>query len=530
MRTNSFCLGIVVCLLAGFNAFGQQSPIQISANSDRDPADRELGVIQGQVLAEDGGGPLAKATLSLRSKGARPQDRPRTVRTDSRGGYAFRDLEAGQYVLRATRNGYIPRNYGQKTSYSFRREDVGTALTVGPGQVLDGIDFHLIRSGVVEGSVVDQDNEPVERVAVMLNGYRSLGGERRLLPFGRDETDDRGRFRIFGIPPGNYYLSVSPRPFIAYPQREIRSFPPTYYPGVLRVEEAASIEVTAGGEVGGFHLTVIEAFSYSVSGRVLTAEGKPAHSVWIMSRKESGKDVTTMMGPTTNTDLQGEFKVSGLLPGRHRLYARAGGGEDAQMTSATVDVADQDLSGMTLVLGKGAGITGRIVTDSEDSLLDWRRISLNMVPAGNITQMFFGGSGAALEEDFTFEIANLPEGPLSSCRQASVGESLCRLHPCRGSGHHGSSDRDEKQRPAGGGGGSRFFGRCWDQWLRRTGRGPGSGGRGNRPGVCRRPPTQGTSLALHPDDSDGPARTVFSGRIGSGRVSGVRPGRSRGRE
>ena len=169
--------------------------------------------------------------------------------------------------------------------------------------------------------------------------------------------------------------------------------------------------MAAGAEVGGFHITLIEAFSYSVSGRVLTPEGKPAHSVWILSMKESGKDVTSMMGPNTNTDLQGEFKVSGLLPGRHRLYARAGRGEDAQMASVTVDLADRDLSGMTLVLGKGAEITGRIVTDSEDSVLDWCRISLNMVPAGNTGQMFFGGTGARVQEDFSFKISNLPEGP-----------------------------------------------------------------------------------------------------------------------
>ena len=69
---------------------------------------------------------------------------------------------------------------------------MGTSLSVGPGQIVDGVDFHLIRAGVVEGRVVDQDNKPLERVQVMLSGYRNLGGERRLMSFGRDETDDRG--------------------------------------------------------------------------------------------------------------------------------------------------------------------------------------------------------------------------------------------------------------------------------------------------------------------------------------------------
>ena len=412
MKASLYFLGIVVGSLVGSAAFGHPSSLQLPGSPERDPEEKELGLIRGRVLAEDGAHPLAKAILSLRLKTARPQDRSRTVRTDSAGEYTFRDLEAGQYILRATRNGYIPRNYGQKTSYAFSREDVGTALTVRPGQVLEDIDFHLIRAGVLEGRVVDQDNEPVERVSVAVNGYRSLGGKRRLLPFGRDDTDDRGQFRIFGIPPGKYFLSVSPRPFIAYPQREMRSFAPTYYPGVLRVEEAASIEVTPGEEVGGFNLTVIEAFTYSVSGRVLTPEGEPAHSVWIMSMKESGDDLTSMMGPNTdtNTDLQGKFKVAGLLPGRHRLYARAEGGEDAQMASATIDVVDRDLRGLTLVLGRGADVTGRFVVEGENSAVDWRRVSLSMVPTGNVRQMSFGGYGARVSEDFTFKIPNRPAG------------------------------------------------------------------------------------------------------------------------
>ena len=408
MQARTLFLGMVIGHLVGFTAFSHPSSLQIPGKSERDPEDQKLAVITGRVFAEDGGHPLAKATLSLRSKTARPQDLPRTVRTDSRGEYTFRDIEAGQYMLRAIRNGYIPRNYGQKTTSSFRR---GTSLSVGPGQVVDGVDFHLIQAGVVEGRVVDQDNEPLERVQAMLSGYRSRGGKRQLLPFGQDETDDRGQFRIFGIPPETYLLAASPRPFAALTGGAERPFPPTYYPGVLRVEEAATVQVAAGAEVGGFNITLIEALTYNVSGRVLTPEGKPAHSVWIMSMKESVKDVTSMMAPNTKTDLQGEFKVSGLLPGRHRLYARAGGGDDAQMASAAVDVVDQDLSGLTLVLGKGAEVTGRIVTDSEDSLLDWRRISLNMVASGNVNRVSFGGTGASLEKDFTFKIANLSEGP-----------------------------------------------------------------------------------------------------------------------
>ncbi len=263
----------------------------------------------------------------------------------------------------------------------------------------------------MEGRVVDQDKEPVERVAVRLRVLRSLGGEGRLLPLRHDETDDRGYFRIFGVPPGNYYLRVSPRPLFGDSRSPRRWFAPTYYPGVLSVEDAATIKMTAGEEAGGFNITVIEGSSFSVSGRVLTPDGKPAHSVWIVSMKQSGKELTTGMGQHTNTDLQGEFKVSGILPGRYRLYARAGGGENEQMATADVEVVDQDLSGLTLMLAKGADITGRILVDGEGADLDWRRISLGMSPSrDNLNRLSFGGIRASIEKDLTFKIANHPEG------------------------------------------------------------------------------------------------------------------------
>ena len=96
--------------------------------------------------------------------------------------------------------------------------------------------------------------------------------------------------------------------------------------------------------------------------------------------KQSGKELPTGMGPNTNTDLQGEFKVSGILPGRYRLYARAGGGENEQLATADVEVVDQDLSGLTLMLAKGADITGRILVDGEGADLDWRPDLVRYVP------------------------------------------------------------------------------------------------------------------------------------------------------
>ena len=409
MRTRSLAFGMVIGPLTLLASFGQPSSIQIPAKSDQDPADRDSGVILGRVFTAEDESPLARVTLTLYSVNGRGNERPRTVRTDSRGEYEFRDLEAGKYLLRATRNGYLPQVYGQKASSGWGRRQRGTPLSLASGQTLNSIDFKMIRGGVVEGTVVDRHNEPRSRVSVRLSSYESSRGERKLFPVGRAETDDRGRFRLFDIPPGSYYLSASPPFQYGRMGGQERSFPPVYYPGVTSPLEAAKVQVAAGEEVGGFYFTLVETRSYSASGRVLTAEGKPAHAVWIISGRESGEAFFAGMESSANTDLQGEFKVTGLLPGRHRLHARAGEDDRPRMASTVVEVTDRDIEGLTLVLGAGAEVAGRIVTDRQDSDLDWRRIWLEMDPIGDSGRIFFGRRSSRLEEDFTFKIKNLPE-------------------------------------------------------------------------------------------------------------------------
>ena len=419
MRTQCLFLALVVCLLFGVTASSGQIRGQVPRSSDKEREDRELGAIQGTVLAADGGSPLAKATVSLRKSGSRGGDSQRTARTGARGEYDFSDLAAGKYVLSVMRNGYLPQNYGQKRIQAFRGQAGGTPLTVGEGQVLDGIDFKLTRGGVVEGRVADQDYEPLSRVAVTLSGYQTVQGERTLVPVARAQTDDRGQFRLFDIPPGSYFLSATQGGFRFFGGRGRRgggrgrpgqSFPPTYYPGVPSPEQATRIEVSAGGEVGGFHLTLIESHTYRVSGRVLASDGSSAQSVRIITVNRSALGQVSLRGGAT-TDLQGTFTVAGLAPGKYRLIARRGRGQEPQIASASVEVIDQDLQGLTLALGSGASITGRIVSENEEPALNWRRISVvTRSTEGGRRGFGFGGGGSPIEEDFSFRISNLPGG------------------------------------------------------------------------------------------------------------------------
>ena len=57
--------------------------------------------------------------------------------------------------------------------------------------------------------MLDEDGEPLPRALVTVQRYQYVRGERQLTPAGGDQTDDRGQYRVFGLPPGDYYVSAT---------------------------------------------------------------------------------------------------------------------------------------------------------------------------------------------------------------------------------------------------------------------------------------------------------------------------------
>src|SRR4029079_8964196 len=84
-----------------------------------------------------------------------------------------------------------------------------TPLTLADAQVAANVDLRLVRGGVVTGRIGDEDGEPLTRALVTVQRYQYLRGERQLQPAGGDQTDDRGQYRVFGLRPGDYYISAT---------------------------------------------------------------------------------------------------------------------------------------------------------------------------------------------------------------------------------------------------------------------------------------------------------------------------------
>jgi len=82
-----------------------------------------------------------------------------------------------------------------------------TVLTIGPGEVREGIDFPLqfVATSRVEGTIVDVDGRPVTAAILNLLAKRIIP---LLTPMGGNtsRTDNAGKFSFAGVLPGDYTL------------------------------------------------------------------------------------------------------------------------------------------------------------------------------------------------------------------------------------------------------------------------------------------------------------------------------------
>ncbi len=175
--------------------------------------------------------------------------------TDERGHFVIKNVPAGSYLFRATKMGYV------KQSYHPDPEHPASALELKPGKDVEGVVSRLERAGVILGRVVNESGEPLAHVEMEALVLWNRIMNRRTVPaqqiasVQRVWTDDLGAYRLFGLPPGSYYLQASDSGFLGLTRLPYGSgfnpvttegHPPAYFPGVSRLRDAQKIAVRAG--------------------------------------------------------------------------------------------------------------------------------------------------------------------------------------------------------------------------------------------------------------------------------------------
>src|SRR5262245_60514174 len=370
---------------------GPRPPTRDTSAPQSKDAPPPAGRISGRVLAADNGRPVRRARVFVT---AAELPGGRAAMTDDQGVYEINELPGGRYTVTVSKSGFVSLAYGQR-----RPLQAGTPLQLVDNQQLKGVDFRLPRGSVIAGTILDEVGDPMPGVMVRVMRYQYIQGDRRLMPAGGGQTDDKGQFRVWGLMPGEYYVNALARNFnfgnfqgrggfaspggpaglgpgapgggrgfggrggFATPgdDEEQLAYAPTYYPGVAAIAEAKPITVGLSQEVLDINFGMQLVRAARITGYVTNPDGTPTTSGNV-NLITDGTIARGQVGANfgSRIDWDGGFTIANVPPGRYVLRARGTDTEVPQFAAQPVTVNGQDVDDVTVILVPGARLTGNV--------------------------------------------------------------------------------------------------------------------------------------------------------------------------
>lgn len=386
-------------------------PGPVPAGGVTGPRDRPRPVsgaarLSGIVIGGEGGAPLRRAFVRV-SGVELPEGR--ATRTDEQGRWEIKDLPAGRYTLTASKAGYVALNYGQR-----RLSESGRPIEVADGQRVGNLNFNLPRGSVISGRVTDEFGEALSDVMVAPMRFRYINGRRRLIPAGRPaSSDDGGNFRLYGLAPGEYYVSAKISDFDMSESDTQSGYAATYYPATANPQQADKITVGVGTETSGIVLSLLPVRTAKVSGTALDTRGRPMAGAFVSVIEGSGNSYMSFSGGNQVHD-DGTFTVQNLAPGDYTLMVASEAPQGTrEQASLPITVAGEDISGVALVAAKPSTITGRLMFDVPPPAGAVQPASFSVMaipkdPSGMPMFFAFNGSNDRVADDWTFELKTVP--------------------------------------------------------------------------------------------------------------------------
>ena len=459
-RRMSWALAVAILAMVWSQAIGAQ----------RAPATASGSAALTVVVSTDepSGPPLRRATVSLQ---AGELGVPRTAIADDEGRVVFEGLPAGNYLVSAAKPGYVRAFYGSRVPGT----GPGVAVALVDGQRLD-IRVSVLRGSVISGVVRTPGGRPAANLTVQAvdrkrSPLRSVSLFADPAP-GVVQTDDRGLYRIFGLPPGTYVVSArspSRDEVRAVTAAELQwadrivsgaaspggavpvaagapaagassAFAPVHYPGTTTAADASTVTLSPGEERLGVDFALVLVPTAQVRGRLIDAEGRPQPNTPLTARpvQPPGVDVLQMLesafGSSTRTAPDGSFAMNGLRPGRDTLEVRAtprtgneppagparpatpAMGAGTHWVKDEISIAGMDIEDLTLVLKAGMTFSGRVVYEGTTLAppANLASLSFRLIPAdadrASIAGRMAAESRISVTSEGTFAAAGLAPG------------------------------------------------------------------------------------------------------------------------
>jgi protocatechuate 3,4-dioxygenase beta subunit len=382
-----------------------------------------LGSISGRVTIKDKGVP--GVAIGLRKGDIyTPFEGFQRATTDQDGFYRISNLAPGNYSITICAPAFvIPDGWGAGKQ---------KGVLVGEGENVEGINFALVRGGVITGRVTDADGRPVidQQVNVYPAQFFEQRVQRTIYAVGSVQTDDRGIYRVFGLAAGRYKVAVGRSDDelnVTYNQSRNVFYKQVFHPDVSDQAKATIIEVSEGGEAKDVDITVGRTVqTFKVSGLLVDENGQPVPNLRFGLQRQLGHRVE-YMNNSAMANSRGEFIAEGLVPGRYAVFLFSNQNNGLRVQPFNFDVVDHDLTGLTVKLTKGASIAGIVVLENPDQAVFMQLLKLQLRAFGVVSMgseaTFASGTSSALGADGSFRLAGLPPGTINMSF-AAIGSPL----------------------------------------------------------------------------------------------------------
>src|SRR4030095_14731016 len=355
MQKLSFALGILILPSAFHSVQAQTEETRI-----------KTGAISGRVMVK--GEPAKNILVYLRQESSwtpsNPDDYLR-ARTDEGGRFRITGLAADNYYVFPLAPGFV---------YS-THEGIGKSgrtVKVSEGEKVENVDIEIYRGGIITGRVTDSRGQPLIEMQVQISRLEEDGRWITTSSLGSSlemyVTDDRGVYRLYGLPVGRYLVSVG-FPFSAgevLNSRRGTFYPQTFHPKAANESEAKVIEITEGDEIEDVNIIAPEPMpTRSISGRVINADtGQPVEGVKIVyNAKLDDAGYINYWRSGVISKANGEFSLKNMSPGKYALIASADGESEFFSKTVVCDSRDGDVNGVEIKVRRGGSISGVVVIE-----------------------------------------------------------------------------------------------------------------------------------------------------------------------
>lgn len=381
------------------------------------------------------GEPARNVSVALQPAGQYNQKDTQRATTDEAGRFRFERIKAGRYVLGALAPGFVSPSDSQ-----FGPQ--GKAINLADGETAQ-VELPLRVGGVITGRVTDSRGYPIVGEALQLSRLNEQGKPEGVFlgPNGMFyHTDDRGIYRLYGLPAGRYLIGLGfeQRPNSITMTTNRVYYPMTYYPSATNRSEAKPVEVTEGRETAGIDIVVSGLKkNYDVSGRVTYAEtNQPAVGVELGYGSIMTSDKNRVGASARNdfrTNSAGEFRIQNVLPGKYAIFAQPLKEDNSYSEPLLFEISDGDVEDLELKLHRGSSLSGLAVIEGATDPATAAKVTALRIYYNLKSQTltaYDSRSPFSLAANGGFTVKGLPPGKVSfsiMANEAAKGFSLLRI-------------------------------------------------------------------------------------------------------